>query len=129
MDMKTYRVLWAVLVSATLALPGARAASAQTLNAPPAQAPGGPIAEPKGFIVGIGADGGLHRLPERGIAGDSFDRSAACGMLLLSADARAQRADVIDEQKDASRVSSAAPIGTADRGRLNISVAEWPSSG
>ncbi len=74
--MTPYRILWAVLVSATLVLPGASAASAQTLNAPRAQTPGRPSAERKGFIVGIGAGGGLHRIPEGGVTGDSLDRSA-----------------------------------------------------
>ena len=69
-------ILWAVLVSATLLLPGARAALAQTSNAPPAQTPGGPSAERKGFIVGIGAGGALHRIPEGRVTGGSLDRSA-----------------------------------------------------
>ena len=74
--MQPNRVLWTVLVSVTLVLPGARAASSQTLNAPPAQTPGGPSAERKGFIVGIGAGGGLHWIPESSVTGGSLDRSA-----------------------------------------------------
>jgi hypothetical protein len=75
-NMTTYRALWTALVLATLVLPSARAASAQTSNAPPAQAQDGPSAERKGFILGIGAGGALHRLPERGVTGDTLDRSA-----------------------------------------------------
>lgn len=74
--MTPYRTLWAVLVSATLVLPGARAASAQTSNVPSAQTPGGPSSERKGSIVGIGAGGALHRIPEGRVTGDSLDRSA-----------------------------------------------------
>jgi hypothetical protein len=74
--MKPYHILCAVLVSATLVLPGSRAASAQTLNALPAQTPDGQSAERKGFIVGIGAGGALHRIPESRVTGDSLDRSA-----------------------------------------------------
>lgn len=55
--------------------------------------------------------------------------SAACWML-LSADAQAQRADVIDAHRgNASQLSSIGAIGdkTTDRGGLNIRVAEWPT--
>jgi len=52
-------------------------------------------------------------------------------MLLLSADAHAQRADAISEHlRGTSQVSSAAAIGdtTAARDRLNINMAKWPTS-
>ena len=74
--MTPYRIFLAVFVSATLVLPGAGAASAQTFNASPAQIPVGPSAERKGFIVGIGAGGALHRIPEGRVTGDNLDRSA-----------------------------------------------------
>jgi hypothetical protein len=74
--MKANRVLWTILVSVALASAGAPAASAQTSGAPPAQAPSEPTAGRKGFIVGIGAGGALHRIPARGTTGGSLDRSA-----------------------------------------------------
>ena len=52
-------------------------------------------------------------------------------MLILSADAHAQRADAIGEHlKGPSQLSSAAAIGdtTAARDRLNIDVARWTTS-
>jgi hypothetical protein len=57
--------------------------------------------------------------------------SAACWMLILSADAHAQRADAIGEHLGGpSLLSSAAPIGdtTAARDRLNINMAKWSTS-
>jgi hypothetical protein len=57
--------------------------------------------------------------------------AAACWMLILSADAHAQRADAIDEHlRGPSQLSSAAAIGdtTAARDRLNINMAKWPTS-
>jgi hypothetical protein len=48
--MNPFRAAWIVLVSATFVLPGARAASAQTSNPPPAQTPGGSIAEHKDSV-------------------------------------------------------------------------------
>ena len=61
--MTLHRMFWTVLVSVTLVVAGARAASAQS-------------AERKGFIVGIGAGAALHRTPEGQLTGDSLDRSA-----------------------------------------------------
>lgn len=51
--------------------------------------------------------------------------------MLLSADARAQRADVIDEHgRDGSQLSSTVALGgrTTGRGGLNTRVAKWPTS-
>ncbi len=77
--MKPNCIICAVLVSATLALPGAPAVSAQTLSTRQDQTPGGSSAERKGFIAGIGAGGALHRTPERGVTRASLDRTAFAG--------------------------------------------------
>jgi len=56
---------------------------------------------------------------------------AACSMLILSADAHAQRSDAIGEHlRNPSHLSSAAAVGdtTAACDRLNINMARWPTS-
>jgi hypothetical protein len=118
--MKPYRVIWTVLVSATLVLPGARPVSAQTVNEPPAQTPGGPSAERNDLIVGIGAAGALHRIRERTVTADKVDRSAfAVGTNFKIGDATTGRSDsanaaIADSESAPAGPSAEVPSADAD---------------